>query len=338
MNNYPLISIILPVYNGSRYLKESIESCLNQTYRNLELIIVDDASSDDSLQIAETYKLSDKRIRLITNKDNLSLPVSLNIGHDHAQGEFITWTSDDNVYQQDAIATLYSAILKNEADVVYSDYLLIDEEGKLVGKTILKPIEFLLFYGVIGACFLYRKEVFLRNDGYNEKLFLVEDYDFWLRALKHSRFYKIENPGFYYYRYHRDSLTERMRTQSDLKTQFLKNLQILYDEFLDELPLKNKDRFVRFLISRFKDGAYENISPITIRGFFSDIEIISLHLKDFSGKKLKRFILEDVLEALLKNKKFQKPINIYYLHREVRGDLIHLPMDRYLAVLKKCLI
>lgn len=334
----PLISIILPVHNGRRYLKEAIESCLNQSYQNLELIIVDDGSIDDSVIIAEKYQLNDRRVKIITNKVNLTLPVSLNIGHKEARGNFITWTSDDNIYQKDAIATLYTTMLQQKADIVYSDYLLIDEDGKLVGSTILKPLEFLLFSGVIGACFLYRKEVYERNLGYNDKLFLVEDYDFWLRALKHSHFYKIENPGYYYYRYHSNSLTERMKTNPDLKNKFLRNLEILYRGLFDELPLKNKDTLVQFLVSRFKDGANENISPIINKGFFSDIEIVSHYLKDLSAKNLKRYILDDVLETLLKKKKFQKPINVYRLHREAKGDLIRLPIERYFAVLKKCLI
>jgi glycosyltransferase involved in cell wall biosynthesis len=337
MSEEPLISIILPVHNGRRYLKQAIESCLNQTYRNLELIIVDDGSTDDSLLIAAKYQVSDNRVKIISNGENLTLPVSLNIGHKLAKGDLITWTSDDNFYQKDAVATLYKAIIQHKADIVYCDYLLIDEHGTLIGKTILKPIEFLLFYGVIGACFLYRKEVFHRNVGYNDKLFLVEDYDFWLRALKHSHFYKIENPGYYYYRYHANSLTERMKTEPDLKNQFLRNLQELYEELFDELPLKNKQVLVQFLILRFKEGANDNIVPIINKGFFTDIGIISHYLRDFSDKNLKKYILEDVLDTILQKKKFQKPINVYNLHREVKGDLIYLPIDKYLAIIKKCL-
>lgn len=337
MAEQPLISIILPVHNGKRYLRQSIQSCLDQTYLNFELIIVNDASTDSTLQIAEDFAGMDNRVQIITNNINQKLPASLNIGHRQARGDFITWTSDDNIYQKDALTTLYKTIVQQKADIVYCDYLLIDEVGTLVGKTILKPIEFLLFYGVIGACFLYRKEVFERNGGYNDKLFLIEDHDFWLRALKHSHFYKIENPGYYYYRYHADSLTERMKTETDLKNQFLQNLQELYEGLFDELPLKNKGVLVQFLISRFKDGTNENIVPIINKGFFSDIEIVSHYLKDFIGKNLKRYILEDVLETLLQKEKFQKPINIYNLHREVKGDLMHLPIDRYFAILKKCL-
>src|SRR5690606_38308857 len=129
-----------------------------------------------------------------------------------------------------------------------------------------------------------------------------------------------------------------MKIDPNLKNKFLTNLEKLYEVLFEELPLKNKDILVQFLVSRFKDGAYANITPITTKGFFSDLEIVSHYLKDFSGKNLRRYILDDVLETLLQKKKFQKPKNVYNLHREVKGDLIHLPIDRYFAVLKKCLI
>jgi glycosyltransferase involved in cell wall biosynthesis len=336
MNN-PLISIILPVYNGERYLSLSIQSCLNQTYQNIELIIVNDASTDNSIQIAEEFAKIDNRVHIISSKRNQKLPTSLNIGHKHAKGDFITWTSDDNIYQRDAISVLLKTIIFQKVDVVYADYLLIDEVGTLIGKTTLKPIEFSLFYNVIGACFLYRKEVYLRNEGFIERLFLLEDYDFWLRALKHSHFYKIDNPGYYYYRYHSESLTERIKKEPELKVQFLQNLKQLYYDLIEEIPIDRKVEIVQYLITRFNYGVYENISPIRYKGFFSDILTVSCYLKDVQGHKLKKYILEDVVETLLRKKKFQKAINVYYLHREVKQGLFYLPIKRYLAIIKKCI-
>ncbi|MFT5212615.1 MAG: glycosyltransferase involved in cell wall biosynthesis, partial [Patiriisocius sp.] len=94
----PFVSIILPVYNGEKYLSKSIESCLNQTYRNIELIIVNDCSTDKTLEIVDGYLKLDSRIKVLTNSANKRLPASLNIGHLQAQGDYITWTSDDNLY------------------------------------------------------------------------------------------------------------------------------------------------------------------------------------------------------------------------------------------------
>src|SRR5690606_34422515 len=120
---------------------------------------------------------------------------------------FCTWTSHDNWYEIDAIATMITKLHENQVDIVYSNYQHVDSHGKVTGKTELKDLENLLFYSVIGPCFLYRKEVFFRNKGYKENVFLVEDYDFWLRASKHSTFLKLATPNLYYYRYHQESLT-----------------------------------------------------------------------------------------------------------------------------------
>lgn len=332
----PLISIVLPVHNGSKYLKQAIESCLNQTYKNLELIVVDDGSTDDSLLIASGFKAKDNRVRVIANSENLTLPASLNIGHRQAQGDFITWTSDDNMYQKDTIKKLYQTLTKERVDIVYSDYLVIDDNDKLVGQARLKDIEFLLFYGVIGACFLYKREVYVRNNGYNENLFLVEDFDFWLRALKHSCYYKIENSGYYFYRYHTNSLTIRMQDDLVLKEQFINNLRILYTNLFSELQLKDKSVFINILVNRFLEGPNADIRILESKTFFNDLETISASFSEFSYKKIKRIFLNDAIETILKNKKFQKTSVLFALHRCGKSGLMELPINRYLALYKKC--
>ena len=86
------------MYNGEQYLTQAIGSCLQQTYKNIELIIVNDCSTDATLSIAKSFADNDSRVKVITNEINKRLPASLNIGHNIAKGEFLTWTSDDNLY------------------------------------------------------------------------------------------------------------------------------------------------------------------------------------------------------------------------------------------------
>ena len=95
-NNNPKVSIVLPTYNGARYLKSSVESCLNQTHKNIELVIVDDCSTDETPDIVRSY--NDPRIRYVRNETNQRLPRSLNIGFALATGDYLTWTSDDNEF------------------------------------------------------------------------------------------------------------------------------------------------------------------------------------------------------------------------------------------------
>lgn len=337
MADSPLISIILPVYNGRKYLEQAIGSCLNQTYENLELIIVDDGSIDDSVLIAEKFRTKDNRITIIKNAENRTLPVSLNIGHKHAKGKYITWTSDDNIFQKDAIKKLYLTLLKKKVDIVYSDYLIIDDNGALVRQARLKDIEYLLFYGVIGACFLYKKEVYERNKGYNEKLFLVEDYDFWLRALKHSSYFRLENPGYYFYRYHSNSLSIRMQNDKQLKEQCLSNLRNLYSNLFSDLRIKDKKTFIDVLIDRNLDGPNVNVKILESKYFFKDLNVVSKGFVGFSFEKVRRILITDVIETILKNKNHQKISVLVALHREGKSELLRLPIDRYIAIWKKCL-
>ena len=100
-------SIVLPTYNGEEFLSNSIESVINQTFQDWELIIVNDCSTDNSLSIAEEYFKKDNRIRIINNAENKKLPESLNIGFREAKGDYFTWTSDDNEYYPNAIEKSY---------------------------------------------------------------------------------------------------------------------------------------------------------------------------------------------------------------------------------------
>src|SRR5438128_1966436 len=93
-----LVSVILPTHNGSKYLRQSIESCLSQTYLDIELIVVDDGSMDETSAILES--LTDDRVRKIRHQTNRGLSAALNTGCAEARGEYLTWTSDDNLYAE----------------------------------------------------------------------------------------------------------------------------------------------------------------------------------------------------------------------------------------------
>lgn len=334
----PLISVLLPVYNGEKYISESLMSCMNQTYDNIEIIIVNDCSTDDTSKIIEKYAEMDSRIKIVNNFKNKQLPASLNIAHSEAKGDFITWTSDDNIYHKDAVSKMYEKLIGSESDIVYCEYLIIDDSGSIVNQSHLKNIEHLLFHGVVGACFLYRKEVFIRNSGYNENLVLIEDYDFWLCALKHSSYSKIEIPGYYLYRYHKNSLTIRMKTNQDLKNKFIRNLEKMYTSFFDDPKIKDKKSLVNFFVNRFLEGPYQNIEIIKSKHFFKDLENSCNSFVGFSFEKLKRIIIEDCIEGILRDKKYQKTSYLIALHSQGIDHINRLPIKRYFALLKKCLL
>ena len=110
MKQKHLVSVVLPTYNGSKWLSQSIDSILKQTYRNLELIIVDDASTDSTPELIMSFASRDPRIRIISHKSNKKLPQSLNDGFAIANGDYFTWTSDDNWYEPTAIEEMVTAL------------------------------------------------------------------------------------------------------------------------------------------------------------------------------------------------------------------------------------
>ena len=203
----PLVSIILPTYNGSRYLDASIGSCLNQSYGNLELIIVDDCSTDATPEIIREREAKDARIKVITHERNRKLPGALNSGFSQARGEYLSWTSDDNLYHPEAIERMVGALRdRPDVSVVYAGYAVIGDSGQVLNTEPARKPSSLVLGNVVGACFVYRKEVQDTVGPYDETIFLAEDYDFWLRAAQRFQFVALSTE-LYFYRQHQQSLS-----------------------------------------------------------------------------------------------------------------------------------
>ena len=207
------ISVILPVYNGEKFIRDAVNSVLDQTYNNLELIIVNDCSTDNTLNIVRELSSNDERIIIIDNKVNQKLPRSLNIGFAAASGDYYTWTSDDNLYHKDALQEMVK-VMECEAkpDLVYADYSIIDSAGNVVGQSKQKAPEEMCFGNVIGACFLYRKELALKSGESDPDFFLAEDYEFFVRCYSSGKLLHLEK-CLYDYRTHGESLTETRRDE-----------------------------------------------------------------------------------------------------------------------------
>ncbi len=199
------VSIVLPTYNGKRYIRETISSCLGQIYSNLELIVVDDASSAEIFQIINSY--SDKRIKYLRNKTNLGLSEALNKGFTISSGQYLTWQSDDNFYSPKAIAVMVEALEKNpKIDFVYANFYLIDEKGEIMGRGKTASPRILARYNCVGPCFLYRRMVYDRLGGFDTHFYLAEDYEYWLRIKSQFKLQKLDK-FLCYYRHHKNSLT-----------------------------------------------------------------------------------------------------------------------------------
>ena len=218
-----LVSVVLPVYNGEKVVAEAIESIINQSYKNIELIIVNDGSTDRSSEIIKGYAEKDNRIRII-NQENKKLPSALSVGFREANGEFYTWTSADNIMLDDCIKILVENLgRKPDISMVYGNMRLIDKKGKIKrghfwfekpwfsGNVCLpKKADGLNTYAnnTIGAAFMYRaKAAFILGD-YSKYKTTLEDYDYWMRMNSLLRIEHIdEDKPLYLYRIHDESLT-----------------------------------------------------------------------------------------------------------------------------------
>ena len=204
----PLVSIVLPTLNGSRYIATSIESCLRQTYPHLEIIVVDGGSTDDTLAIVQSF--ADARIRVVAQPANAGrLPGALNCGFAAARGELFTWTQDDDYYAPEALAVMVQA-LQAAPDIgfVYAGFWFIDAAGQALRPADLGQPEDLRRRNVVGHCFLYRRAVAERVGEYDRDFVMAEDMQYWARAYRVTPMRYL--PGSYFYhRLHSANLTGR---------------------------------------------------------------------------------------------------------------------------------
>ena len=266
-NNMPKVSIVLPSYNGERYIRESIESVIKQTFTDWELIIVDDCSTDSTLHIAEEYAGWEERIRVIHNEENQKLPEALNIGFRHAAGEYLTWTSDDNMYLSRALEEMSRYLDEHEeVPMVCTGMLFMNENMQYVKEFMPYNAVQMRVQDTVGACFMYRREVLAEVGEYSKEFFCVEDYEYWIRILiKYGSMGYIPNI-FYLYRRQKNSLTiekaERIRHMNS-------KLRCKYFDW-SMAGIQNKPEFIMFLynelladncVDKVKRKCFEEMLP-----------------------------------------------------------------------------
>lgn len=195
------ISIIIPVYNSSKYLKVCLDSVINNSYSNIEIIIIDDASIDNSLDIINSYH--DSRIKLIKNKTNLGAGESRNIGINIASGEYITFIDSDDYIDYDYLEYLYNLINSYKCNIACVD--IRSKNKKEIIKVIDNPINDLLTFKIdMGPVKLFKKELF--KDIYFSNTKNYEDILFTSKMLLKQRIV-ISSLNKYHYRNNLNSLS-----------------------------------------------------------------------------------------------------------------------------------
>ncbi|MGN1326481.1 MAG: glycosyltransferase family 2 protein, partial [Clostridia bacterium] len=142
----PKITVIMPVYNVEKYLEEAIDSVIYQTYQNLEIILIDDGSTDNSGNICDEYAKKDSHIKVI-HQENKGLSGARNTGLDIATGEYIMFIDSDDIFPKDACEKMLKFMEEKDADYIVGNYTNMSEEGEIWEKPIFdtnKYVEFRL--------------------------------------------------------------------------------------------------------------------------------------------------------------------------------------------------
>lgn len=239
----PLVSVIIPVYNVEKYLGECIESVMNQTYKKLEIIIVNDGSPDNSVVIANEYAKMDKRITVLS-QENRGVAAARNKGLDNATGEFVLFVDSDDWISEDHVSYLLMLQNVKNADMCFTTEFYTqkrDVQTKTEKIETISPAEaaaLLLSPKVVVGTYdkLYRRQWLIDNHiRQNEKLFSGEGLNFIVTAAQHANFVTISNRKIYYYR---RNVSESATTKFNIKM-FTNNelsLDILEENKIVESP------------------------------------------------------------------------------------------------------
>ncbi len=185
----PLVSIIIPIYNSEKFLEAALTSVQNQTYSNWELILIDDASTDSSAQVAREFYLEDQRITYERLPENQGTAVCRNRGIAMAKGDFIAFLDSDDFWLPDKLELQVDFMQRHDCDVSYTNYLLIDEEGNSLHRRVVampklsykKQMRNNYIGNLTG---MYRSKTI--GKVFSPKLRKRQDWGLWLEAIKRS--------------------------------------------------------------------------------------------------------------------------------------------------------
>lgn len=182
----PLVSIIIPNYNGERFARYAIDSALAQTYRNIEIIVVDDCSTDNSPDYIRDKYADDSRLRLIAMDKNMGVANARNAGIKEARGEYIALLDNDDVWEKDKLAR-QMALAKQGADIVYCSYDFIDEDNSTIKRAFIVPertdFDKMLASNVISCSTGLFKAELLKEHPFRTEYY-HEDYVLWMELLR----------------------------------------------------------------------------------------------------------------------------------------------------------
>lgn len=196
----PLVTVAIPIYNAANYLEQAIQSVLNQTYKNFELILLNDGSTDDSVRIMNSF--SDSRIRIINDGENKGLVERLNQSISLARGKYYARMDADDIMHPERLAKQISFLEENPCmDLVGCSYYLIDANNKICSVTNLPEVpkreDIIYNKSFLHPSVTAKLEWFSQNK-YDDKFIRIEDKELWLRTHRLTKWFNLKEPLMFY--------------------------------------------------------------------------------------------------------------------------------------------
>ena len=339
-DNNPLISIIVPVYNISKYLPKCVDSILDQSYEHLEIILVDDGSTDDSGGICDEYKERDVRIQVI-HKTNGGLSSARNTGLAIMQGQYVGFVDGDDFIHKHMYETLVRAALTTNADVVQTGYHYTDENGHVLDTITFKEAEYHNLDDMFHAFFedgnihvgvwtkLYRSAIFTNITFFEGYVF--EDYTILPNILKQCTKLVIIDGAFYNYVHNPQSITRTTESSTVIRSRLAAPMHLL-NCMADMDP-------------KYIGYAYRYICLSSIRGYdkIKEANIMDKQTNQKYKPKLlnqyRKYFYIYRKEAAFKKQPLLNRISLYlfFIHPDLRHLLLH-SSENLIGVSKKIIL
>lgn len=289
MTDSPLVSVIIPCYNAEKYVESAVRSIMNQTYKNLEIIVTDDCSTDNTFSILEKLAAEDSRIKLYKNETNLKIVKTLNKMIQHANGKYIARMDADDISLPNRIEKQVEFLEKN-SDIAFcgTNAFIINEKNKHKGKTSL-PLSFednkffLQFYSTFfHPTIMIRSEIYKQNL-YDEDFLYAEDYELLARMIfsENLRGANLPEKLFEYRIFKGQSSSVHQEKQISASARIFDKYQIVSNENKDF----HKNLFFTYKCEKSKDelkyakNIFEKLSKQKLKFSFDAIQKLLLSIK-----------------------------------------------------------
>lgn len=266
-----LVTIGVPFYNTEAYIENCVQSILNQSYKNLEIILLDDGSKDSSLEKVKNF--DDSRIKIISDGENKGLIFRLNQLIDIAQGEYFARMDADDVMFPERIQKQL-AILEKKANinVVHSDAVSIDDKNKILGyrnSVSINTQQDVLNRKVPIHPTVFAKTSWFRKYYYSKQYHWIEDFELWNRSSKETVFYNIKEPLLFYREISQNN-SKKFLASLPSKRLFMKEYKLSFSYSLNFIYIN----YLKFMF--YKTLEVLNLENIAIKHRFRTLEIITL--------------------------------------------------------------